>query len=147
MVVAGGIADGAAVAAVPCAGASAAQIGTALMLTPEAGTPQAYREALATRAPTRLTRAFTGRPARGIVNRFLSEHGEHAPAAYPDVHQMTVPVRAAAREAGDPGAINLWAGQTHSLAVQQPAGEVVRRLGAEAREASARLAGRLAERG
>ena len=147
MVAAGGIADGAAVAAVLCAGASAAQIGTALMLTPEAATPQPYREALATSAPTRLTRAFTGRPARGIVNRFLSEHGEHAPAAYPDVHQMTVSVRAAAREAGDSGAINLWAGQTHALAVSQPAGELVRRLGAEAREASARLARRLAERG
>ena len=122
MVAAGGIADGATVAAVLCAGASAAQIGTALMLTPEAGTPQPYREALATSAPTRLTRAFTGRPARGIVNRFLSEHGEHAPAAYPDVHQMTVSVRAAAREAGDPGAINLWAGQTHALAVSAAGG-------------------------
>jgi nitronate monooxygenase len=147
IVAAGGIADGAAVAAVLCAGAAAAQIGTALMLTPEAGTPQAYRDALATDGPTRLTRAFSGRRARGIVNRFLSEHSEHAPAAYPDVHYMTVPVRAAAREAGDPEAINLWAGQAHALAVQQPAAEVVRRLGAEARETLARVTGRLAERG
>jgi nitronate monooxygenase len=134
------------VAAVLCAGAVAAQIGTALMLTPEADTPQPYRDALASRGATRLTRAFSGRPARGIVNRFLSEHSEHAPAAYPDVHYMTVPMRAAAREAGDPEAINLWAGQTHALAVQEPAAEVVRRLGAEARETLARVTGRLAER-
>lgn len=143
LVAAGAIADGAAVAAVLCAGAAAAQIGTALMLTPEAGTPHAYREALASSEPTRLTRAFTGRPARGIVNRFLATHGAHAPAAYPGVHHMTAPLRAAAREAGDAGAINLWAGQAHSLAIAAPAREIVTRLGAEAREASARLAQRL----
>jgi nitronate monooxygenase len=145
LVAAGAIADGATVAAVLCAGAVAAQIGTALMLTPEAGTPQPYREALASSEPTRLTRAFTGRPARGIVNRFLAAHGAYAPAAYPDVHYMTAPLRAAAREAGDAGAINLWAGQAHVLASAAPAREIVTRLGAEAREASARLAQRFAQ--
>jgi nitronate monooxygenase len=143
---AGGIADGATVAAVVCAGAVAAQVGTALMLTPEAGTGPAQRDALATSAPTRLTRAFSGRPARGIVNRFMSEHDQHAPAAYPEVHYLTAPVRAAAREAADASAINLWAGQAHTLAAPAPAAEVIRRLGAEAREASARLAQRLGER-
>lgn len=132
---AGGIADGAAVAAVLCAGARAAQVGSALMLTPEADTSQAHRQALRSERATALTRAFSGRNARGIVNRFLSEHGAEAPIAYPDVHHMTTPIRAAARKAGDPEAINLWAGQTHALAAEAPAAEVIRRLGAEARAA------------
>ena len=71
LIATGGIADGAGLAAVLCAGASAAQIGTALMLAPEAGTSDAQRKALAERRPTRVTRAFTGRAARGIVNRFM----------------------------------------------------------------------------
>jgi nitronate monooxygenase len=142
LVAAGGIADGAAVAAVLCAGATAAQIGTALMLTPEAGTSAPHRAALAASATTGLTRAFTGRQARGVVNRFMREHSAHAPIAYPDVHHLTAPIRAAARGAGDPDLLNLWAGQTYSLAREEPAAEVVRRLGADAREAARRLARR-----
>jgi nitronate monooxygenase len=133
LVAAGGIADGASVAAALCAGAAAVQVGSALMLTPEAGTSVPHRAALASQAMTRLTRAFTGRQARGIVNRFMEEHDSQAPLAYPDVHHLTAPIRAAARKAGDAQAINLWAGQAHSLAQEVPAAEVVRRLGAEAR--------------
>jgi len=144
LIAAGAICDGRAVAAVLCAGAVAAQIGTALMLAPEAGTSEPHRAALATPACTGLTRAFSGRQARGIVNRFMRDHGANAPAAYPDVHHMTTPVRAAARQAGDPDAINLWAGQTHSLARPAPAMEIVCTIGAEAREAAAALAARLA---
>lgn len=144
LIAAGGIADGAAVAAVLCAGAVAAQIGTALMLATEAGTSEPHRAALATPASTRLTRAFSGRQARGIVNRFMQDHSAHAPTAYPDVHHMTTPIRAAARQAGDPDGINLWAGQAHSLARSAPAVEIVRTIGAEAREAAAALAARLA---
>ena len=135
LVAAGGIADGAGVAAVLCAGAAAAQIGTALMLTPEAGTAPAYRQALSEPRPTRLTRAFSGRRARGIVNRFMAEHDDHAPAAYPDVHHLTTPIRAAARKAGLEDAINLWAGQAYPLAREEPARDVVRRLGSDARAA------------
>jgi nitronate monooxygenase len=135
LVAAGGISDGATVAAVLCAGALAAQVGSALMLTPEAGTSQPHRDALRRVGATRLTRAFSGRQARGIVNRFMLEHGDDAPLAYPDVHHMTSPIRAAARAAGDAETINLWAGQAYELAREEPAGEVVRRLGAEAREA------------
>jgi nitronate monooxygenase len=131
-IAAGGIMDGQGIAAVLCAGAVAAQLGTALMLTPEAGTSTAQREVLAAPAPTRLTRAFSGRSARGIVNRFMAEHDAHAPGAYPDIHHLTTPVRAAARGAGDPGAINLWAGQGHELARAEPARELVRSLAAEA---------------
>jgi len=143
LVASGGIADGAALAAVLSAGAAAAQIGTAFMLTPEAGTGDVQRAALRGGGRTALTRAFTGRRARGIVNRFMAEHEADAPVAYPDVHHLTAPIRAAARAAGDPGAINLWAGQTHVLAREEPAAEVVARLVREAREAAAAAAGRL----
>ncbi len=105
LVASGGIGSGAGVAACLAAGASAVQLGTAFMLCPEAGTSAAHRKALKERRPTRLTRAFTGRRARGAVNRFLSEH-EDAPAAYPEVHYTTAPLRAAAREAGDAEALN-----------------------------------------
>lgn len=139
LVAAGGIADGAAVAAVLCAGAAAAQVGSALMLAPEAGTSAPHRRALAGSGATRLTRAFSGRQARGIVNRFMREHDTAAPAAYPDVHYLTAPIRAGARAADDPDGINLWAGQAYGLARSEPAAQIVRRLGAEARDVSDRL--------
>ncbi|MEA2354883.1 MAG: nitronate monooxygenase [Solirubrobacteraceae bacterium] len=144
LVATGGIVDGASVAAVLCAGAAAAQVGSALMLTPEAGTSPTHRRALESAAgATRLTRAFSGRQARGIVNRFLEDHSAQAPIAYPQVHHLTTPVRAAARAADDPQAVNLWAGQTYTLVEGAPAGDVVRRLAAEARQASQDLARRL----
>jgi nitronate monooxygenase len=132
LIATGGVADGAALAAVLCAGASAAQIGTALMLTPEARTPEAQRALLTEPGATRVTRAFSGRPARGIVNRFLSEHSAAAPLAYPEIHHATSPLRAAARKRGDADAFNLWAGQAHRLAEARPAGEVVRQMVAAA---------------
>ena len=132
LVATGGIADGAALAAVLCAGASAGQIGTALMLAPEAGTPDAQRARLAEPGPTRVTRAFTGRPARGIVNRFMTEHHDAAPLAYPEIHHVTSALRAAARRRGDADAFNLWAGQAHELVEARPAGEIVRDMAAEA---------------
>ncbi len=146
LVAAGGIADGAAVAAVLCAGAQAAQVGSALMLTPEAGTSEPHRQALRLERATALTRAFSGRNARGIVNRFLSEHSAEAPIAYPDIHHLTTPVRAAARQAGDAEAVNLWAGQAYSLAEEAPAAEVIRRLGTETRAALRDAQRRLSDR-
>lgn len=133
LIAAGGIADGASVAAAVCAGASAVQVGTALMLAPEAGTHDAHRKLLSQTLPTELTRAFTGRLARGIVNRFMVEHGARAPAGYPEIHHVTSPIRAAARSRGDPDAFNLWAGQAHELAEPLPAAEIVEKMGAEAR--------------
>ena len=143
LVAAGGIADGAAVAAVLCAGASAAQVGTALMLAPEAGTHDSQRALLADRAPTQLTRAFTGRLGRGIVNRFLEQRGPTAPSAYPEIHHATSPIRAAARQRGDAGSFNLWAGQAHELAQSRPAGEIVRQMGADCRRVLRELDQRL----
>jgi nitronate monooxygenase len=132
LIATGGLMDGPGMAAALVAGASAVQLGSALMLTPEAGTSEPHRARLARPGATRLTRAFSGRTARGIVNRFMEEHHEHAPAAYPEVHHVTSPLRAAARAAGDPEVINLWAGQAHALAQARPAGELVRALATEA---------------
>jgi nitronate monooxygenase len=146
LVATGGIATGRGVAAVLAAGASAAQLGTAFMLTPEAGTSDAHREAFSRTAPTAITRAFTGRYARGIENRFMREHEHEAPLAYPEVNNLTAPLRAAARERGDADSFHLWAGQAYPLAEPVPAGELVRRLADETREALRSAEGALAHR-
>jgi nitronate monooxygenase len=135
LIAAGGVGTGRGVAAVLAAGARAAQIGTAFLRCPEAGTSAVHRAALATAAPTALTRAFTGKPGRGIVNRFMREHGDAAPSAYPELHYVTAPLRQAARASGDPDVVNLWAGQAHELGSDEPAAVVARRLADEARVA------------
>jgi nitronate monooxygenase len=139
MIATGGIMDGAALAAVLCAGAIAGQVGTALMLSPEAATAEAQRAVLADPKPTRVTRAFSGRPARGMVNRFLSEHSATAPLAYPEIHHATSPLRAAARKRGDADGFNLWAGQAHELVQARPAAEIVREMADEATAVLERL--------
>jgi nitronate monooxygenase len=136
LIAAGGIGTGDGIAGVIAAGASAAQVGSCLMLTPETGTSAPHRAAFARGAPTALTRAFSGRRARGIVNRFMREYDAAAPKAYPNVHYLTAPLRAAARTAADPDGLHLWAGQAYPLAETKPAGELVTRW---AEEAAARL--------
>ncbi len=128
LVATGGIMTAGAVEAVLAAGAAAAQAGTAFLLCPEAGTSEPHRRAVASSVPTALTRAFSGRLARGVRNRFMDEHGHAAPVAYPEVHHATSPLRAAARAAGDADAVNLWAGEAHALARAVPAAEVVELL-------------------
>jgi nitronate monooxygenase len=135
LVAAGGLTDGPAVAAALAAGATAAQLGTAFLRADEAGTEPAYRDALASRTPTALTRAFSGRRARGIVNRFMTEHSDAAPSAYPQIHHATSSLRAAARKRGDADGFNLWAGQAHRLTPSGPAAEIVRRISDGARQA------------
>lgn len=137
LVAAGSIMTGAALAAVLVAGARAAQIGTAYLLAEEAGTSEAQRAATATDARTVLTRAFSGRTARGIANRFHATYADDAPRAYPEVHHLTSPLRAHARKAGDADLINLWAGQAHALAQAQSAETITRRLADDARAAIA----------
>jgi nitronate monooxygenase len=143
VVAAGGIITGAGIAAVLAAGAAAAQLGTAFLRCPEAGTAAAARAALAGDTPTAMTRAFTGRLARGIRNRFLDEHTAGAPAAYPEVHHLTAPLRQAGRAAGDAEVLNLWAGQTHELGSELPAGELTAVLARDAAVALDGAAGRL----
>jgi nitronate monooxygenase len=127
IVATGGIVDRDGVAAVLAAGAQAAQVGTAFLLSPEAGTSEPHRRALQGGGETAFTRAFTGRCARGIVNRFMREH-RNAPSAYPHIHHLTAPLRAAARAAGDADGINLWAGVNFSRAEERPAAEIVASL-------------------
>ncbi|MCU1681170.1 MAG: 2-nitropropane dioxygenase [Amycolatopsis sp.] len=139
LIAAGGLVHGADVAAVLVAGAAAAQLGTAFLRADEAKTQPAQRQAVADGGrATAFTRAFTGRPARGLVNRVLSELSEQAPSAYPELHHLSRPVRAAAGQAGDPEAMSLWAGQTYALTGAGPAAEIFAKLETEAREAFAR---------
>lgn len=144
VIAAGGLMRGAQIAAVLAAGATAAQLGTAFLATPESGAHPLHKSALTDPLFTRteLTRAFTGRPARGLVNRFLREHGPYAPAAYPAVHQLTAGLRKAAGRAGDAQGMALWAGQGHRLARELPAGELVALLTSELDAALGELNGR-----
>ncbi|WP_354380202.1 nitronate monooxygenase [Streptomyces sp. PvR034] len=141
IVAAGGIMRGSQIAAVLAAGAEAAQLGTAFLACPESGADPAHKKALTDPlfTHTELTRAFSGRPARGLVNRFMREHGPYAPAAYPQVHHITSGLRKAAAAAGDPQGMALWAGQGHRLARPLPAGQLVEVLAAELAEAQSVL--------
>ncbi|RDI46231.1 nitronate monooxygenase [Nocardia mexicana] len=134
VVAAGGIATGAAAAAALVAGAAAVQLGTAFLNCPEAGTAQLHRDALTIDTPTMLTRAFSGRRARGLRNRFILDHPD-APAAYPEIHYATGPLRKQARADGNADAVNLWAGQTHALTGELPAEDLVRTLSADMKSA------------
>ncbi|MBE9917649.1 nitronate monooxygenase [Paenibacillus donghaensis] len=133
LIAAGGIMDGRAIAAVIAAGACAAQLGTSFLLCPESGTNPVYREALASPrfTSTRITRAFTGRRARGLVNDFMEAYDKEAPAAYPQLHHMTQGLRKTAAQNGNPEYMSLWAGQGYRLAQPLPAGELVRNLTAQ----------------
>ncbi|MEV0121555.1 nitronate monooxygenase [Streptomyces sp. NPDC050703] len=139
LIATGGLMRGAQIAAVLAAGADAAQLGTAFLVTPESGADPLHKQAMTNPlyVRTELTRAFSGRPARGLVNRFLREHGPYAPAAYPQVHHLTSGLRKAAAKAGDAQAMALWAGQGHRLARELPAGRLVEALTAELAEARA----------
>jgi nitronate monooxygenase len=132
MIAAGGIITGRAVASVLIAGAAAAALGTAFLCCPEAGTTAAHRKALAEHRPTGLTRAFSGRLARGMTNRLQAEHSKAAPIAYPELHHLTTPLRGRARAANDPDYFNLWAGQAHELVRPMPAAQLVAELAREA---------------
>ena len=130
IVAAGGIMTGGDVARVLAAGAAAAQCGTAFLRTPESKARPAHKAALAdpSYAATTVTRAFSGRRARGQLNAFIAAHDAAAPPAYPHVHFATTPLRAAAGKRNDPESLNLWAGTAHLRAEEIPTAEVVRRL-------------------
>ncbi|MGW1158115.1 nitronate monooxygenase [Streptomyces sp. NPDC002513] len=138
IVATGGLMRGSQIAAVLAAGASAAQLGTAFLATPESGAHPRHKQALTDPrfVRTELTRAFSGRPARALVNRFMREHGPYAPAAYPEINHLTSPLRKAAAKANDPQGMSLYAGQSHRLARDLPAGRLVEVLAAELQEAA-----------
>ena len=140
LVAAGGITDGAQVRPLLEAGAVAVAAGTAFLLTPEAGTSAAHRTALRQAAAgvavahpddgaasTALTRANTGRWARGRVTPFMDEHHD-APAAYPEVNGLTGPLRRAAAEEGDLEHVHLWAGTGAHRVEEVGAAEVLASL-------------------
>jgi len=130
-IAAGGIMGPRQVRAVVAAGAVAAQCGTAFLRCPESGAHPRYKAALADPryTATALTRAFSGRPARGLVNQFIRDH-QDAPAAYPEINNATRPLRAAAAAGGDTERMSLWAGQGYRSATEHPAGEIAERLSA-----------------
>lgn len=146
VIAAGGIMDGRGVAAALALGAAAAQMGTAFLLADQTTASAPWRRALTTAGeePTRLTRAFTGRHARGIENRFMREMRgvEDQVPDYPVQNRLTQPLRAAAARHDDPEMISLWAGQGATLARPGEAGAMVRRWWAEAQNAAAALARR-----
>ncbi|MER7752430.1 nitronate monooxygenase [Kitasatospora sp. NPDC097643] len=133
LVAAGGLGDGAAVAAALRAGAVAVQLGTALLCADESGASAAHRAALTALPETVVTRAFTGRPARGLRNAFIDRYGRYAPPAYPEVHHLTQPLRAAATGRADLQAMHLWAGTAHRATRPGPAEEIVAGLWRAAR--------------
>jgi nitronate monooxygenase len=109
------------------AGAVAAQLGTAFLLADEAGSSPVHRAALQDPqfTETVVTRAFSGRYARGLRNRFINEHEAEAPFGYPEVHYLTSPLRAASVRAGDPHAVNVWAGTGFQKAKAGSVAEII----------------------
>jgi nitronate monooxygenase len=143
VIASGGIMDGRGVAAALILGASAVQIGTAFLTCAESGIGQAYRQAIlsARENETRVTTAFSGRPARGIVNRFMNEveKGGDAILPFPLQNALTRPLRTAAAQQGRAEFLSLWAGQGVRLARTQTAAELVGLLVLEAEKAVGRL--------
>jgi nitronate monooxygenase len=143
VIASGGIMDGRGIAAALALGASGVQLGTAFLTCDEAGIPDAYKQAIlaAGEDQTRLTRAFSGRPARGIVNRFMTEVDGAGGAIlpFPLQNTLTRPLRTAAAQQGRAEFLSLWAGQGVRLARRQPAAALVERLGRETAAALDRL--------
>ncbi|MGH6939657.1 NAD(P)H-dependent flavin oxidoreductase [Hypericibacter sp.] len=136
VIAAGAVADARGIVAALALGASAVQIGTAYLFSPEAKLPAVHCEALKTAVDdnTMVTNVFTGRPARGIVNRLMREVGPlsgEAPA-FPLAGAALGPLRAKAEAAGSGDFTNLWSGQAARLARAMSAGELTRTLAAEA---------------
>jgi len=146
VIASGGIMDGRGIAAALALGASAVQLGTAFLTCKEAGIPEAYKQAItgAREDQTRITRAFSGRPARGIVNRFMNEMESSEEAAqklppFPVQNALTRPLRSAAGKQGRAEFLSLWAGQGMRLARRQSAADLVTRLGRETEQAIQKL--------
>ena len=132
VIAAGGVDGPTAVQELLEAGAAAVAVGTLLLRTEEAGTSPVHQAALADPAftHTTLTRAFTGRPARALVNDFVRRHDAAAPTAYPAIHHLTSPLRNAAKAAGDPQGVHLWAGSGWRSARTGPVRDVIDALAA-----------------
>jgi len=150
VIAAGGIMDGAGIAASLALGAQLAQLGTAFIPCPESGAPQAHKDALlaAREDTTRVTEKFSGKPARGLSNRFIEEMAaKNAPQlAFPAQNAVTGKLRQASAKAGRPDFIALWAGQAAPLSRALPAAELIAKLESEAVESIQNLKGLLHDR-
>lgn len=142
VIASGGIMDGRGLAAALVLGAQAVQMGTAFLACHEAGIAACYKDAIlaAREDATAVTRAFSGRPARGIVNRVMAEVAEKTILPFPLQNDLTRPMRGAAARQGRAEFLSLWAGQGVGLARRQGAADLVRRLAREAEETLAGLA-------
>lgn len=144
VIASGGIMDGRGIAAALALGAAGVQLGTAFLTCVEAGVADVYKDAIlrAAETDTQVTRAFSGRPARGIVNRFLKEVDATADtiAPFPLQNALTRPLRSAAAKQGRAEFLSLWAGQGAPLARRLPAAALVARLVAETRTAMGNIA-------
>ncbi|MGH8617486.1 MAG: NAD(P)H-dependent flavin oxidoreductase [Burkholderiales bacterium] len=144
VVAAGGIMDGAGIAAALALGAQAVQMGTAFLPCAECGIAPAYKTRLlaAREDETRITEKFSGKPARGLANRFMREMAAHdAPQlAFPAQNLLTGPMRAAASKAGNTDLVSMWCGQAVALSRALPAAALVEALEAETLECLDRLA-------
>lgn len=149
VVAAGGIMDGAGIAAVLALGAQAAQLGMAFISCPESGAPQPHKDALlaAREDITSITEKFSGKPARGISNRFMREMNARGAAqlAFPAQNSVTGKLRAAAAKAGKPEFLAMWAGQGLAMSRALPAADLIAQLEAETVEAVRRTAALLKE--
>jgi len=130
IVAAGGLGTAEDVAGVLRRGAVAAQVGTALLLSDEAGTSAAHRAAMRHHhfPQTIVTRAFSGRYARVLENEFSRLFDRVAPLGYPEVNQMTLPIQQAATDSEDPNGMSMWTGTSFSKASTGPAGDIVASL-------------------
>ena len=130
LLAAGGLATSADISAVLHAGAIAAAVGTVLLACPESGASAPYKRALV--APgerhTLVTRAFSGRPARGLRNDFTDRYDAFAPQGYPAINTLTTPLRRAAAAADDAEMINLWAGTGFRHVQAAPAATILAAL-------------------
>jgi nitronate monooxygenase len=132
VIAAGGIMTGDGIRAALHLGATAVQLGTACMCCDEAGTPAPHRAALATATTTTITRAFSGRPARGIRNRMTDAFATVEPAPFPQQQQLTADLRRTATQQSRTDIMQLWAGQGAPLVRSMPAGALVDALAREA---------------
>ena len=135
VIAAGGIGDGRGIAAALALGASAVQLGTAFLTCPESAAHPLYRRALNEAADDtpRITHAFSGRPARGLANRYLLEMAGHE-ARYPDfpiLNSLTGPLRKASAKENNPDFLSLWAGQSAAMSRNLPACKLIQLLVAE----------------
>jgi nitronate monooxygenase len=142
VIAAGGIADGRGLAAALALGASGVQIGTAFLACPEAAIHPLYRAALhsARAEDARITRAFSGRPARALRNRAAEDLGDD-PLPFPAQFSMSAPLGAAAAERGLTDFLAMWAGQAAPLARDMPAADLVARITTDAEQVLTALAG------